>query len=266
MLNYLDVPARPARGRAAPDGTLVLLHAFPLRAAMWEPQLALAELGWRIVAPDYRGMGASPLSGSPLTTSIDDYAGDVIDLLDSLHLDEAVFCGVSMGGYVALAVFRHAARYVRGLVLADTRLDADSSEAVAGRKRMLALLGDRGVAATTEDMLPKLLGAATRRDRPDVIDRVRSLALSNKAEGIAAAINALMTRPDSTGLAASIHCPTLVIVGEEDVTTPPAVAREMTRAIGGAELAVLPQAGHLTNLERPDLFNAEVARFLNSRV
>lgn len=131
---------------------------------------------------------------------------------------------------------------------------------------MLALLSERGVAAVAEEMIPRLLGASTRRDRPDIVERVRSMALSNGAEGIAGALNAMMTRPDSTGLAASIHCPTLVIVGEEDVPTPPAIAREMTRAIGGAELAVIPQSGHLTNLERPEAFNAELARFLNLRV
>ena len=133
-LRNLEAPARGPR----PHGTLLLLHAFPLSAGMWEPQLALADRGWRVVAPHLRGMGGG-LDEAP-AASMDDYAGDVIDLLDALHIDEVVLGGVSMGGYVAFAMLRRAPRYIRGLVLADTRPQADTQEGVEGRKRMLTLV------------------------------------------------------------------------------------------------------------------------------
>ena len=104
---------------------------------MWEPQLVLAAHGWRVIAPHLRGFDGGP--ADPPATSIDDYAGDVIDLLDALHIDDAVIGGLSMGGYVAFALFRHAPRYFRGMVLADTRSQADTPEGVEGRKRMLQL-------------------------------------------------------------------------------------------------------------------------------
>jgi 3-oxoadipate enol-lactonase len=242
----------------------VLLHAFPLNARMWEPQLALAADGWRIVAPHLRGFDRGVTD--PPASTVDDYAGDVIDLLDALHVEDAVIGGLSMGGYAAFAILRHALRYVRGLILADTRSQADTPEGVEGRKRMLQLLAEKGPPAVVDEMIPKLLGASTRASQPALVDRVRALALSSSPEAIAGAIRALMTRPDSTPLLPTIHCPTLIVVGEEDTLTPPALSEGMHRAIAGSELVIVPGAGHLSSLEQPDAFNSALARFLTHRV
>lgn len=241
----------------------MLLHAFPLNARMWEPQFPLSGGGWRVVAPHLRG--ADGAGGSP-AASMDDYAGDVIDLLDALHIEDAVIGGLSMGGYVALALFRLAPRYFRGIVLADTRPQADTAEGIEGRKRLLAVVQEKGPAAVADEMLPKLLGEDTRREQPGTVERVRELVMASSTSGIAAAITALMTRPDSTSVLPSIHCPTLILVGEQDVVTPPAVSRDIQRAIPGSDLVVIPGAGHLSSLERPDAFNAALAPFLEHRV
>jgi pimeloyl-ACP methyl ester carboxylesterase len=271
-LRYLE--ALP-HGRAVPQTrstpTLVLIHAFPLNARMWEPQLALADLGWRVVAPQLRGMDESSLEGGPAgnsaaVTSIDDYAGDVIDLLDALHIEDAVIGGLSIGGYVTLAIFRHAPRYFRGMVLADTRPQADTPAGVEGRKRMLEILRRAGPQGVLEEMLPGLLGETTRRQRPDIADRLRELVSANPATAVAGAIAALMTRPDSTPLLATIHCPTLIVVGEEDTLTTPQLSRDMHQAIATSELVTLPDAGHLSSLEQPDAFNAALERFLTRHV
>jgi pimeloyl-ACP methyl ester carboxylesterase len=232
---------------------------------MWEAQLALADRGWHVIAPQFRGFGGGP-AGDPQAQSVDDYAGDVVDLLDGLHIHEAVVGGLSMGGYVAFALLRHAARYVRGLILADTKAQADTPESVEGRKRLIELVGSRGPAAVAEEMIPKLLGETTRRTRPDLVDRVRALATSSSAEAIAGALRALMTRPDSTPQLSTIHVPTLIVVGEEDTVTPRAAAEDMQRGIAGSELVAIPAAGHLTNLEQPTAFDAAVAQFLDKRV
>jgi 3-oxoadipate enol-lactonase len=257
---YLEAPSQGDR----PRGTLVLLHAFPLNARMWEPQLALAAHDWRVLAPHLRGFDQGQ-TDAPAST-VDEYAGDVIDLLDALHVEDAVIGGLSMGGYTAFAIFRRAPRYVRGLILADTRSQADTPEGAAGRTRMLQLLTEKGPAAVVDEMIPKLLGATTRAERPEVADGVRALALSNPPEAIAGAIRALMTRPDSTPLLPTIHCPTLIVVGEEDSLTPPALSEEMHRAIAGSELVVVPGAGHLSSFEQPDVFNSALARLLTHRV
>jgi pimeloyl-ACP methyl ester carboxylesterase len=231
---------------------------------MWEDQLALADRGWHVVAPHFRG--ADGAAADPPTTSIDDYAGDVVDLLDALHVQQAVVGGQSLGGYAAFAVLRHAARYVQGLILADTRPQADTPEGVEARKRMLQLVQAKGPAAVADEMIPKLLGETTRRTRPDLVERVRALVLSNSAEAIAGAIRALRPRPDATPLLSTIHVPTLVLVGSEDTVTPPAVADEMHRAIAGSDLVIVEGAGHLSNLEQPAIYNAALARFLDHRV
>lgn len=246
------------------QGTLVLLHAFPLSARMWEPQRPIARKGWRIIAPELRQFGDG--SSEPPASSMDDYAGDVIDLLDELRVDNAVIGGLSMGGYVAFALLKTAPRYVRGLLLADTRPQADTPEGVEGRRRMLALVREKGAAAIAAEMLPKLLGASTLDARPDLAEQVRALIERNSVDAIAGAIAALMTRPDSSPLLSTIHVPTLVVVGEEDTLTPPALSEGMHTAIAGSELAIIPSAGHLTNLEAPEAFNAAVEAFLTRRV
>jgi len=231
---------------------------------MWEGQLALADSGWRVIAPQLRGFDGG--AGDPPAASVDDYAGDVIDLLDALHLKQVVVGGLSMGGYVAFALLRLAARYVQGLVLADTRSQADTPEGVAGRARLLQVVQDKGPAAVADEMIPKLLGATTQQTREAVVEQVRSLVMASSSDAIAGAIRALMTRPDSTPLLASIHVPTLIIVGEEDTVTPPAASEELHRAIGGSELVRIAGAGHLSNLEQPESFNASLATFLTHRV
>src|SRR5262245_44847467 len=147
---------------------------------MWERQLSLAEAGWRVLIPQLRGFDGG--TADPPASSVDDYAGDVIDLLDSLHIEEAVIGGLSMGGYVAFAILRHAARYVHALVLADTKSQADSPEAIEGRMRLLQLVTDKGPPAVADEMVPKLLGVSTRNKHPEVADRVRQLVLSNSTE------------------------------------------------------------------------------------
>jgi len=231
---------------------------------MFEDQLGLSQGGWRVIAPQLRRFDGA--DADPAASAIDDYAGDAIDLLDALHIEEAVIGGVSMGGYIAFAMFRRAPRYFQGLLLADTKSEADTPEGVEGRRRMLQLVREKGPAGVAEDMIPKLLGKTTRASRPAVVERVRSLVLASSADAISAAIGALMTRPDSTPLLVSIHCPALVIVGEEDTVTPPSAAEAMHRGIAGSELAVISAAGHLSNLEQPAEFNAALARFLDRRV
>jgi len=262
-LRFLEaLPAPQAKHRRR--GALVLLHAFPLSGRMWEAQLALASQGWHVIAPNVRGVDGQ--DDDPPANTIDDYAADIIDLLDGLHVDEAVVGGLSMGGYVAFAILRHAPSYIRALILADTRSQADTPEGLEARQNLLALVNERGANAVAEQMIPKLLGETTRAAKPEVVDHVRGLIRSNATEAIAGGIRALMSRPDSTPQLASIHVPTLIVVGEQDVITPPSAAEEMQTRIAGAQLVRIPEAGHLSNLEQPGAFNAALARFLDHRV
>ena len=233
---------------------LVLLHAFPLSGDQWLPQLHRVPLGWRFIAPDLRGFrGVGPAFEDPglAHLTIDDYADDVLALMTHLEIERATVCGLSMGGYIAFGLMRRASARVAGLVLSNTRAAADTEQARAGRDRMIALARTEGPAGIAREMVPKLLGATTRSNQPDLEDAVRRLIIVNSVEGIATALGALRTRPDSTPLLPSISCPTLVIHGDEDAIIPVAEAEAMQRAIPGASLAVLPRVGHLSNLEDP---------------
>ena len=167
--------------------------------------------------------------------------------------------------YVTLAVLRHAPAYFRGIVLADTRPQADPPEAIEGRKTMQALVQDKGPGAVADQMLPKLLGETTHRTQPAVVEQVKRLIMSNSPAGISGALTAMMTRQESESLLASIRCPALVIVGEEDALTPPSLSEDMQRNIPGAILAKIPHAGHLANLEQPSRFNDALGQFLDHR-
>ena len=233
---------------------LVLLHAFPLSADQWLPQLHRVPQGWRFIAPDlrgFRGAGAAFEDPGLHGLSIDDYAGDVLALMTHLEIERAVIGGLSMGGYVAFGILRQAPARVSGLLLANTRSIPDSDEARAGRERMIKLAVDEGPTGIAREMLPRLLAETTRQVQPDLIEAVRRLIMMNSTEGIATALGALRDRPDSTPLLAAIEVPTLIIAGDEDAIIPVAEAQAMHNAIPGSSLVVLPRAGHLSNLEEP---------------
>ncbi len=265
--SYLEAPASPITIAGRPGqvaGTLLLLHAFPLNARMWEPQLDLAAGGWRVIAPHFRGFDGASIN--PESTTMGDYVGNIVDLLDGLHVHDAVVGGLSMGGYAALGLFRRAPQYVRALVLADTKAPGDTADAKQSREQMIALARERGAAAVADQMVPKLLGETTRREQPVLVEHVRSLIAGNTPQAIEGGLRALMSREDSTPLLPKIHVPVLIIVGDEDGVTPPPLSEDMQRGIPGAELVRIPGAGHLSSLEQPGPFNAAVARFLSSRI
>jgi 3-oxoadipate enol-lactonase len=242
---------------------LILLHAFPLGAEMWRPQLERAPRGWRLIAPDLRGLGGSALDGST-AVSMDDYAADTIALMDSLGIARAVIGGLSMGGYVTFAMFRRAPQRFSGMILADTRSTADTDDGLRARQTLLEAVRRNGVTAVAEEMPAKLLGETTRRERPQLVADVRKQIEANSPAGIEAAIYALMKRPDSTGDLTRIACPTLVMVGQEDTVTPVSDAEALTRAIRSSRLAVLPAAGHLSNLEVPEEFSNTITEWIAS--
>lgn len=247
VVHYLD------KGEGEP--ALVLLHAFPLCAAMWSPQLDALSTSTRVVAPDLLGFGASDAPDDPSAYSVDIWADLVAGLLDHLGLERVVLGGLSMGGYAAFAFARRHRGRLAGMVLADTRPGPDTAEAAERRRGQIRQLRERGSADLVETLLGGLLGDDTRRHRPDVVAATRALMDSSPA-GFIGALEAMIRRPDSTPMLADIDVPTLVMVGAQDVLSPPEVARALHAAMPGATLAVLPGAGHLSSLEAPAAFNA----------
>jgi pimeloyl-ACP methyl ester carboxylesterase len=247
-------------GEPSSDRVVVWLHAFPVSSAMWTDQLEAVPAGWRMIAPDLAGFGGTTdYTGRP---TIDDLARDVDQLLDALNLGPVVLGGLSMGGYAAFAMHRLAPKRLRGLILADTKSTGDTAAARDGREAMLRVVDERGSAGVADEMLPKLLGSTTRRVRPSIEARVRALIEANSAEGLRRAIVRLRDRPDSSPQLPNIRVPILALVGEEDAVTPIEDARAIAAGAPDARLAILPEAGHLSNLENPASFNAALRPWL----
>lgn len=241
---------------------LLLLHAFPLSRRMWAPQLAALAGRARCIAPDLRGFGES--DGAPPFT-IDRFADDAVALLDALGITTpAVVCGLSLGGYIAFALWRRHPARVRAMILADTRATADTAEGRAKRAATIDTARTRGSSAIAEQQAPALLSPRTVARCPGKLGDVRSTIAAQSPDAIVGATEAMLGRPDSTPTLATITVPTLIIVGEDDAITPPADAETMQRAIPGSRLERIAGAGHLSSLERPSAFNEVVAGFLAS--
>jgi pimeloyl-ACP methyl ester carboxylesterase len=280
-LSYVD------RGTGMP---LVLVHGFPLDHTMWAGQinglarqsgdLLMGEAFWpvaptekplsapslRIIAPDLRGFGRSPVGDDKVTcgkVTMEQFADDLAGLLDALDIREpVVLAGLSMGGYVALQFWRRHAARLRGLILCDTRAGADPPEVAAGRLATAERVLREGPAPLVEGMLPRLFAEATRRKLPGVVEGVRAVMLANNPRGIAAAARGMAERPDMAALLGRIRCPALVVVGRNDVVSPPAEMRRIAEAIAGAQFVEIPDAGHLAPLENPAAVNAAIGRFV----
>ena len=246
----------------AGDAPLVMLHAFPLSHQMWREQIAEFAPDYRIIAPDARGFGeSSAFEGEP---SLSVVARDVAALLDKLSVTEPIIlCGISMGGYTALEFARQFPKRLSGLILCDTRADADSDEAKAGRDEMIEFARHHSGEDVAAKMLPKLLGETTRAHNLAVVARVRELARPLTGANAAAMILALKNRRDSTDLLSDIGVPTLVVGGAQDELCPPELMARMAAQISGARHETIRDAGHLSNLEAPASFNALLRQWLS---
>jgi pimeloyl-ACP methyl ester carboxylesterase len=242
---------------------VVLLHAFPLSSRMWAAQLQGLADACRVITPDLRGFGGSPLGDDD--PSVDAMADDVAALLDRLHLDRVVVGGLSMGGYVVMALLRRHTDRISAVVLANTKAGADPEPARANRERIAReVLGARGLQVVTDDVVPGLLGESTKRGRPDVVARVHELHLTAEPAALAWAQLAMAGRPDSFGTLRAAQIPALVIAGEEDQMSPLAEAYAMADALPQAKLVTIQAAGHLSAMEVPEEFNAAVRDFVAS--
>jgi pimeloyl-ACP methyl ester carboxylesterase len=238
---------------------LLFVHGFPFDHTMWSHQLGGVS-GWRCIAPDLRGAGASdaPADGYAMAR----YAEDLRRICTALDVTTLVCCGFSMGGYVLFEFIRRYPQLVRALILCDTKADADTPEGKHTRDEHAAFVERDGLDALAELLLPKLLGATSRTRNPSLTERVRAMVLRQPVAGVVGALRAMRDRPDSTSGLSGIRVPTLVLCGAEDGVTPPALARTMAQRIPGGRYVEVEGAGHLAPLEQPDRVTRAVREFL----
>jgi len=241
---------------------IVLLHGFPLNLKMWDPQVKELSPYFRVIALDLRGHGGSDAPMWHYTMEI--FCEDIIGLLDFLRIEQAIMVGLSMGGYILFNLYRKYPERVKGLLFADTRASADTPEVRAGRFHLAQTAYQKGIQSVADAMIPKLLGASTMKNRAHVVEEVRKIITANSVAGIIGDLMAMSERFDATPLLPKIKCPTLVVVGDEDMATSPEEVKRWSSCIPGARFETIPKAGHLSNFENPDAFNRICLRFLNS--
>jgi YbgC/YbaW family acyl-CoA thioester hydrolase len=238
---------------------VLFVHGFPLDRTIWQHQLD-SLTGYRRIAPDLRGMGQS--DAPDLGYSMSTYAEDLVGILDAIGESQVVLCGLSLGGYIAFEFLRRWRERVRGLILVDTRAEADSAEGRRARDALIARAREQGAIAAAEAMLPRFF---TPQVSSEIIEQIRTMILRTPVSGIVGALSAMRERPDSTPLLETLTgIPTLVVVGAEDMITPPPIAQAMATAIPGARLMEIPGAGHLPCVEQPVPTTRAILKFLQS--
>ncbi|HEY0590333.1 MAG TPA: alpha/beta fold hydrolase [Thermoanaerobaculia bacterium] len=237
---------------------VIWIHGYPLSSAIYQPQEAIP--GVRHIVPDLPGFGATPPPSGELT--IPGYAEGIVRIMDEKGIRSAVVAGLSMGGYIAMALARQAMERLCGLILIDTRETPDTPDARAKRFEAIETVRAAGTAPVVDSMLPKMLTEATIREDEVKTRAVRRIMESASPAGVIAALGAMARRGDASDVLPRIEVPTLVAVGRDDAITPPSDAERMRNAIPGAALVVIDRAAHLSNFERPDEFNRAAGAFL----
>jgi pimeloyl-ACP methyl ester carboxylesterase len=236
---------------------LLLIHGFPLDRTLWRTQIAGLSQIFRVIAPDLRGFGQSSDTDGEAVT-MDQYAADLKSLLDSVNVKQAVVGGISMGGYIALAFYAQYADRVKGLILANTRAIPDSEEGKQSRLANAQKVGKAGSSFLVETMAPKMLGPAAK---PEIEIAVRSMMARQRAAGVMSALRGMAARPDRTTLLRFATVPALIVSGSADALIPPGDSETMHALIPNSRLVIIPDAGHLSNLDKADAFNHVVREF-----
>lgn len=251
-ISYVDV----GDSHALP---IVLIHGFPLNYEMWQPQIECLTKRFRVIAYDVRGHGKT--SSRDPQYVIEFFVDDLIGLLDQLKIERAILCGLSMGGYIALRRVERNPERVMGLILADTQSRSDSNE-IKLKRAPIKSVKTQGVEVYAETSVKTLFALDSLTKKTDVVEKIKEIIRANSSSAICAALLALSGRTDTTPALPSINVPTLILVGEHDALTPPVASQEMHNKIVNSEIHVIPNAGHLSNLENPDEFNKYMLSFL----
>lgn len=243
------------------DGpVLVLGHSFLCSGEMWVPQVAALSSRYRVINVDLPGHGRSEPATRPF--SLEDLAGHVIALLDHLRIERVVWAGLSIGGMVALRGALARPDRVDGLVLLDTTA-GDEAFVSKMKFRMMGLMARLfGIGPLMPSIVPLMFGPTSRKDQTDLVQAWRSRIAATDIPSLLLTLDALMSRESLLPQLPTVNVPALVMVGEEDAALPPDHSRAIAAHLPQATLDIVPNAGHLTTLEQPDVVNEAMAAFL----
>jgi pimeloyl-ACP methyl ester carboxylesterase len=240
---------------------VVLLHPTPVDHHFWMPTAASLDPGYRVVLPDLPGHGLSPLGEGP--TSMASMASAVLRLLDALSIEQAIFCGCSIGGYLLYELWRQAPQRMLALVICCAKPHPDTPEARRQREITIAGIKEHGTESFFQAMLKALVGAPARENDPDIMKRLHTMMERMAPDSAIAVQRALAARPDSRPTAATITVPTAVLAGALDQGSTPAEMRELANLVPGSSFYLLQEMGHYAPYEQPRWVGALLRRFLD---
>jgi 3-oxoadipate enol-lactonase len=243
---------------------VVLIHGHPFDHTMWYPQVVALSDNYKVITPDLRGYGESTLPASGKTT-FEDYATDMLLLLDYLDVGLFHLAGLSMGGQIIMEMFRQAPGRIKSLIFADTFASLDTREIKQGRYDAANRLEREGMDAYADEVIYKMMKPEHVKTMPEAAAFVIKMMKATSPAGAATALRARAERIDYLkDIFPDIGIPTLVIVGREDEFTPVAMAETMQQNLQNCKKVVIEDAGHMPNLEHPEEFNQVVLDFLAS--
>ncbi len=257
-IRYRDSNQKAVTGAESP---IVFLHGFPFESSMWDEVIAGLQVHYRCIAPDIRGLGESQSLAGPV--SMDDYVDDLFQLMEELQLNKPIIVGLSMGGYIALRALEREQEKFSKAILFDTKSQPDADTARINRFKGMATIRNEGLAPFVEGFVPPTLHRENRRSRQELMNRLIQKAETFPKTGVMNALMAMAARTDTTPFLKQIRIPTLLIVGEGDELTTPAIMNVMQTEIPGSRLATIPGAGHLPPLENPQATLSTMLEFLN---
>ena len=239
---------------------IIFIHGFPFDKSTWNPQIDYLKNTNRVISYDNRGFGKSEKGGDDLSINL--FADDLINLMDSLKIKKAIVCGLSMGGYILLnAINRYKDRF-HAIILCDTQCIADTEEGKAKRFNTIKLIEDGGIKEFTEGFLKNIFCSESLENKPALVEKIKTLILSVKPESITAALKALANRVETCSMLSKVKVPAMIICGKEDKVTPAPQSEFMHDKIIGSELHIIESAGHMSNLEQPEIFNNHLENFI----
>lgn len=241
---------------------IIFLHGFPFDKTMWHGQLEFLKSSYRLIALDIRGFGKSTDETSHL--SMDLFADDVIQFMDTLRIEKAIICGLSMGGFIALNLMKRFPHRFSALILCDTQCIADTAEVRENRFKAIEKIEADGVFDFNEGFIKKVFHKDSIENKKELVRDLRNVVFSNSEQIIKNGLIALAERFETCSILNDINIPTLIICGREDEVTPLVQSEMMQASIEGSVLHVIDDAGHVSNLEQPDTFNKHILNFLRS--
>lgn len=239
---------------------MIFLHGFPFDKSMWQGQLEFLKTDYRVIACDIRGFGKS--TDEVTSLRIDLYSEDLIAFMNSLHIEKAIICGLSMGGFIALNAIQKFPDRFAALILCDTQCIADTAEVKAKRYKIIEDIAANGVTDFNEGFIKSVFHTDSFSNKKELVESLRKVVFANSPHIISIGLTALAERTETCAALSSITVPTLIICGREDAVTPLAQSESMHAAIKGSVLKVIDDAGHVSNLEQPQLFNKYLLDFL----